>query len=317
MKSIKTKTLGLALLVVVGVIVGVVSLTSPVNPPVIAVVLPSDRNPFWVAVRSGAEAAAAEAGDRYRVVIRASQDQDPNSQNDIMGRFLMTSDVAALVLGPASGKHVVGTVAEYSRREIPVILIDTMLDETELERHGGNWTAFRGSNNRLGGKIAGEELVARAAEKDGVILLVNGNPVHQSAVDRREGFLDAFVGSEREIIEIPAQWSPSEASDAVFFHATTKEIAGIFCANDDMALGAVAGLKAANLRPKTPEWPVIIGFDATINGLRAIAQEEMSATVEQQAVRMGRAGVNAAIAVLENDPGFQRITLFDVTLVPE
>ena len=67
-----------------------------------------------------------------------------------------------------------------------------------------------------------------------------------------------------------------------------------------MALGAVAALKAKNT--STSNWPVIVGFDATRDGLTAVTKKEMYATIQQDASGLGERGVMAAVKALNHDP---------------
>ncbi len=64
---------------------------------------------------------------------------------------------------------------------------------------------------------------------------------------------------------------------------------------DAMALGAAQAVKVANL-----EQPVtIVGFDGDVAGLKAVANGTLSATMTQQAQKMGRLALDSAIALKE------------------
>ena len=76
----------------------------------IAVVLPSDRNPFWIEVRRGAEKAASELNEGFQVSIAASNDQDATSQKTILDNYYTRKQADALVLGPADDHAMVENV---------------------------------------------------------------------------------------------------------------------------------------------------------------------------------------------------------------
>ena len=66
------------------------------------------------------------------------------------------------------------------------------------------------------------------------------------------------------------------------------EIKGLFSQNDEMALGAAQAAKSAN------KDLMIVGFDGEADGLKAVKNGEMAATVAQQPEEMGRLAVKAA-----------------------
>ena len=81
----------------------------------------------------------------------------------------------------------------------------------------------------------------------------------------RAGFSDEASKLGLKVAVVQAEWKRDRAQELVTSAVSRGQIDGIFANNDDMALGAVAGIRAANL-PKS-RWPVVIGFDATRDGL--------------------------------------------------
>ena len=66
------------------------------------------------------------------------------------------------------------------------------------------------------------------------------------------------------------------------------DVKAIFAQNDEMALGAISAAKAANKQI------FIIGFDGTDDGVKAVKDGTMAATIAQQPDKMGEIGVDAA-----------------------
>lgn len=75
-----------------------------------------------------------------------------------------------------------------------------------------------------------------------------------------------------------------------------------------MALGAVSAAKAANKQL------LIIGFDGTADGIKAVNDGEMAATIAQQPDKMGEIGVDTAIKLAKHENGEKNIAV-DLKLV--
>jgi len=283
-------------------------------PRRIVVILPSSSNPFWVDVKRGAERAAASIQPRYTVQIVASQDQDANSQVELLNGFLTRRSADALVLGPASDVETVPAVARYNQASIPVVVIDTELKKEEADKHGAHVDAFIGSDNIDGGRKAAKAMAeALRSASSRRVLLIEGNRVHQSAIDRADGFLEVGKAEKLDIVPLQGLWKRDRAQDLVLSQLSRGRIDGIFASNDDMAMGAIAALKARAI--DRSQWPVVIGFDATNDGLAAVTKCEMYTTVAQDARRLGESGVLSAKHLIERQPVVAH-EVVSVTLIP-
>lgn len=276
----------------------------------IVVFLPSADNPFWIEVRRGVESTAKQLGPDYSVSTMASGDLDAASQVEQLRSVLARKTVDAIVIGVANNRAPAPIIAQYNAAKIPVIMIDTKLDEKAAAESGAAWDAFVGSDNRLGGHKAGEEMVRVLAADKNRVLLIKGSYVHQSAIDRAEGFIEGANG-KLNILEREGEWSRQRANEITTGAMTREPVNGIFASNDDMALGAVAALK--NLGISGNNMPIIIGFDATPAGIEAIERGEMYASVKQDAVGMGTAGVSLAVDILKGN-NVKRETLIPVNI---
>jgi ribose transport system substrate-binding protein len=288
------------------------SLLSSRNPSrEIVVFLPSAENPFWMEVRRGVQDKANSLGSSYGVTILASGDLDAASQVSQLKSVLDRGRVDAIVIGVANNKAPAPTIASYNKAGIPVVMIDTTLDDKAAAEAGASWNAFIGSDNRLGGEKAAMTMAEALSKRGKRVLLIKGSFVHQSAVDRAEGFISAAHG-RLEVVEREGEWSQQRANELTTGVMIREPVDGIFASNDDMALGAIAALK--NLPAKTGRAPIVVGFDATIDGLRAIKSGDMYASVRQDAYGMGEAGVSLAVKLLRGE-SVSRKTLIPVNVV--
>lgn len=285
--------------------------SSPAVPKIV-VVLPSDRNPFWLEVRRGAEAAAKELGDAVAVSVTASNDQDATSQNAILENLYARHAADALVFGPANDHTTVPKLAKFLKDGIPVIVIDTELNKKALEEAGVEPTSFLGSSNLDGGRKAAREMnrVLEERKYPRRVLLIQGSFVHQSAIDRTAGFKEVARELGLEVEEVKGEWRRDRAQEVTASRFARGRFGGIFANNDDMALGAIAALKGLGITEE--EWPVVIGFDATREAIEAIKLGVMHASIRQDARGMGEEGVKRALRALNGDDTLPSHELLEV-----
>jgi ABC-type sugar transport system substrate-binding protein len=74
-------------------------------------------------------------------------------------------------------------------------------------------------------------------------------------------------------------------------------IKAVFASNDNMALGAVEALKAANKLKDV----IVVGFDANPDAAAAVLAGDMSATVAQSPKNMGALGVENALKLKKGE----------------
>lgn len=260
------------------------------------VLLPSTSNPFWQEVQRGAERASEEFKDSTTVVIRAgATDTDASRQVEVMRQLIDAKQVRALVIGPASASEIVPTIALYNRANIPVVVIDSRLDANALKEASAHVDAFIGSPNEQGAAMAARYLAARIGSGAKRVLLLAGSPVHETAHARSQGFKGASPPAW-SIDERTANWSRDEANKMARLMAQGQPPDAVFAANDEMALGFVAGLRGEGI--DVSRMPLIVGFDATPDGRAALKEGTLCATIAQDPFELGRAGVEVAVSFI-------------------
>lgn len=272
----------------------------------IVVVLPSSTNAYWLDVRQGAEDARRDVGE-FDVEIKVSTgDQDSKAQAFMLEDLASQANVAAVVVGPASASEPIPALAHLDRKGIATVVIDTTLNEQKLKEFGYQPKAFVGSNNRDGARKAARAIAEEVKKRGSLpppysVLVLEGNRVHQSGIDRAEAFYEEarILGMTTEGVR--ADWNRAKAQD----WTTQKFSAGrrpsaIFASNDTMALGAIAALKS--LAIGADEWPVIVGFDYTEPAIRAIESGDMFASARQDPIAMAKMGVRLARQAALKDP---------------
>lgn len=115
---------------------------------------------------------------------------------------------------------------------------------------------------------------------------------------RHEGFIKDLEGVKAEIVDDQtANWSTSEALPIVeAWLISNPEIEVIFSANDDMALGAIQAIKAANRSDIK-----VFSVDANELGCQALIDGDLVATVAQDTFGYAHGAADAAAKLLKGE----------------
>ncbi|MCW5968406.1 MAG: sugar ABC transporter substrate-binding protein [Blastocatellales bacterium] len=265
--------------------------------PTVALVVKTLNNPFFNDMQKGAEEAARRLGVNL-LVQAAEREVDVEKQMQIIEN-LIQSRVSALVITPSGSKEIVPAIVKANQAGIPVIILDTRVNEEALAAAGGKVAAFIGSDNQEGGRLAGE-LMVKALGGRGQVAILEGIPGHETGDSRMKGFRQA-VSAAPDIQIVSSQTANWERDQGynVFQNMLQAQprIQGLFACSDLMALGAVEAIRAAG---KTGSI-VVIGFDAFSEAREAVRNGLMLATVAQFPSEMGRQGVESAALLLKGE----------------
>jgi ribose transport system substrate-binding protein len=265
--------------------------------PVIALVPKTQNNPFFIDMQRGAEMAAKAAGVQL-VVQAAERETDVERQMQIIENLIQRK-VAALIVAPSGSREIVPVVLKANQAGIPVFIVDTRLDAAALQAAGGKTTAFIGSDNYEGGRIAGRFALEKLAGR-GRVALLEGIAGHETGDARIRGFRDALQGQTGLSVATsqPANWERDQGYN-VFQNIlqANPDVTALFAANDLMALGALEAIAAAGKQGKI----TVIGFDALDEARAAVKAGTMAATIAQSPSQMGRIAVERAVALLKGE----------------
>ena len=279
--------------------------TSTGGRPVIALVVKTLNNPFFIDMQKGAEEAALKANVILQVQA-AEREIDVEKQMQIIEN-LIQSKVSALCITPSGSKEIVPAIVKANQAGIPVLILDTRVNQQALDQAGGKIASFVGSDNFEGGKVAGEFMV-KALGGNGKVAVLEGIPGHETGDSRLKGFREA-VGAAPGIQIVSSQTANWERDQGynVFQNMLQANpgIQGLFACSDLMALGAVEAIAAAG---KTGTITVV-GFDAFSEAREAVRKGVMAATVAQFSSEMGRTGVENAVKLLNRESISPEITV--------
>ena len=247
----------------------------------IAILVPSQDNPYFKAEADAAAARATELG--YRVRIDAHND-DAYQQDNLVDAAI-ASNASALILDNAGSDASITAVRRAVKAGIAVFLIDR-----EIAASGVAQAQIIADNDQ-GARLVAAEFV-RVTGVTGEYAELLGRESDTNAQIRTQGFhavLDMY-SRLRRVSAQSANWSQSEAFQKTETMLQAHgNILGIIAGNDTMALGAAAAVKSAGIKGLR-----IVGFDGSPDAVEAIKAGELQATALQPAVLIAGLAVDEA-----------------------
>lgn len=197
----------------------------------------------------------------------------PETDADWLDRFIGS--------GMIDGVIVIGQSDQFDRIEDVADGYGPMVvwgNHTEGQRH-----CVVGTDNRLGGRLAAERLIAAGAQR----LAFLGDTTAMEFAARFAGASDVAARMGTPIIALPTHLSPDRASEEIARHLAAHEgrIDGIFAATDTLAALCLTALRARGVA--VPDTIRLVGFDDL-----PIASQTMPAlTTVRQDIAAGARGL--------------------------
>ena len=117
------------------------------------------------------------------------------------------------------------------------------------------------------------------------------------------------------IDEQTANWSRDEAQDLMTNWLSTGEpFDAVISNNDEMAIGAIQAMKAANI---AMDEVIVAGVDATQDALAAMEAGDLDVTVFQDAAGQGKGAVDAALKLARGESVEQKVYIPFQLVTPE
>jgi ribose transport system substrate-binding protein len=178
---------------------------------------------------------------------------------------------------------------------IIVVNIDNKFDAAVLADKKVN-IPFVGPDNRKGARLAAEYLAKKLKAGDKVAI-IEGVPNAFNGIQRKLGFEDAMKAAGMNIVSSQsAYWETDKAVPIVSALVTEyADLKAVLCANDSMALGAVAALKAAGKSDQI----FVVGFDNILAAQRLLKEGRLLCTIDQHADRLAIYGIEYALEMLK------------------
>jgi ribose transport system substrate-binding protein len=267
----------------------------------IGVSLAQDDNPFYIAMLRGIRARAQELGWEV-ATVSANEDKvkQINGVQDLVAR-----GVKGVLISPIDAVGVNAAYDAAAAAKVPIVsvargsaspnqTIHVAMDEKQIGRDIAEWTA-----KRLDGK-----------GKVAMLLGPSGAPTFRNLGD---GYTEAMAKHpDIKIVfktdgPLTRERGVKHAEDAL---VANPDLAAIYTANDDVALGAMQAVLAANRAGKT----LVTGMNGVPPALRAVKDGNVAMTVELNPVEWGRLGVDVLATYLKGDKVEPRVFIRHVII---
>lgn len=233
-------------------------------------------------------------------VFSANANQDAAAQQQ-QAESMLARGADVLVLDAVDAVAAVSIVEAAQRQGVPVIAYDRFIADAAVDYY----VSF---DSELIGYLQGTALVAELnalpPRQDGRppgILLVHGSPTDPNSAALADGVYRALEGEDIEVLaeyDTP-DWSPDKATDWVESQLTqfTGRVDGVYGANDGIAGGAIAAMKAAGFDPVPP----VTGQDGELAAVQRIISGDQYMTVYKATTQQARSAAELAVRVLRGE----------------
>lgn len=264
------------------------------NKPRVALIMKSLANEFFLTMENGAKAHQAAHAADYDLIAQGIKDETDMGRQVQLVEQMMAQGVDAIVIAPADSKALVGVCQKAQEAGIVVVNIDNRFDAAVLAERGIR-IPFVGPDNRKGAEAVGAFVAAKLKAGDPVAI-VEGAPNAFNGAQRKLGFEDAINAAGLKVVASQSgYWEMDKGNQVVAAMLSEHpELKAIFCANDNMALGAVSALRAAGKQGGI----LIAGFDNISAVQELLQQGAVVATADQHAADLAVFGIEHALEIL-------------------
>ncbi|HGN0025124.1 TPA: ribose ABC transporter substrate-binding protein RbsB [Proteus mirabilis] len=252
----------------------------------IALVISTLNNPFFVTMKDSAQKEADKLG--YDLVVLDSMDNPAKELANVQD--LTVKDTRLMLINPTDSDAVGNAVLMANKAKIPVVTLDRVANKGEVVSHVA-------SDNRLGGKMAGD-YIAEKVGNDAKVIQLEGIAGTSASRERGEGFKQAVDAHKLNILASqPADFDRTKGLNVMQNLLTANPaVQAVFAQNDEMALGALRALQTAGRTDV-----LVVGFDGTNDGIKAVNRGVLGATIAQRPDQIGIIGIQTADKILKGE----------------
>jgi ribose transport system substrate-binding protein len=264
------------------------------DKPTVALVMKSLANEFFKTMEEGARAHHTQHADAYALKVVGIKNETDVRQQVEHVEAMMAQRVDVIVIAPADSKALVPVCKKAMDAGIIVVNIDNKFD-VDVLRDKGVSIPFVGPDNQKGAKLAGVYLASRLNPGDKVAI-IEGAPNAYNGIQRKRGFEDAMLGSNMDIVSSQTGYWETDKAQPIASALINEhpDLKALLCANDNMALGAVAALRDAG---KTDDI-YVVGFDNIAAVQRLLKEGKVLCTVDQHGDQLAAYGIQYALDML-------------------
>ena len=262
--------------------------------PVVALVMKSLANEFFLTMETGAKDYQAHNASKFTLISNGIKDETDTANQIRIVEQMIVSKVDALVIAPADSKALVPVIKKAVDAGIIVVNIDNQLDPEVLKSKDLN-VPFVGPDNAKGARLVGGYLAKRLKAGDEVGI-IEGVSTTTNAQQRTAGFKAAMQAGGMKVVALQSGDWEIDKGNAVASQIlnANPNVKALLCGNDNMAIGAVAAVRAAGKAGKVQ----VVGYD-NINAIKPmLADGRILATADQYAAKQAVFGIDTALKAI-------------------
>lgn len=244
-------------------------------------------NEFTIALSSSVEAQVKARG--YECKIYDAKQDAQTQQNQI--EQAIASGINGIVVEPVSVDGVVPAVKFAKEQGIPVVIVNQRISDPKAA------DVYVGADSVVTGEVLMKKVVEDLGGKGSIALLL-GPMGSDAQVGRSKGFSNILAKNPDVKVEYEtsANWATEPAlSTTENWLSSGKKIDAIVSQNDGMAIGAAKAVSDAGLKGKI----MVYGVDATKEGLQAVLNDDLKASISQGTTDQGRMAADACADLIE------------------
>lgn len=260
----------------------------------IVLIVKTRNNPFFLPMIQEFEKTAKELGAAPEVQA-PPQEMDYEKQVALV-QTEVGKGIDALCIAPADSKGIVPALVAAQKAGVTVINVDNRVDAESADAQGLSLSGYVGADNVEGGRLAGKAMVEALAGK-GRVAILEGIRGADNAEARKKGFSEAVQGKLDIVASESANWDTEQAyAKMQNLLAAHRDLNGVFCANDKMAVGAMKAIAESGRKGI-----IVVGYDNIPDVQDALKTGALYATIEQNPGKMGANAARLAVGLLNKD----------------
>jgi D-xylose transport system substrate-binding protein len=227
-------------------------------------------------------------------VLYNNANQDPARQQQ-QAEAAITNGAKALVIDAVDVKAAASIASAAKRAHVPVISYGRLISNADLNYF------ISIDPYRVGQQQARRLLQALGGGQGKRIVMINGSPTDSNSPPYKKGALSVFQPAGVKVVKSydTPDWSPDKAQtemDQAITALGKNGFDAVYVANDGMASGAVASLKAAGIDPATRP---VTGQDAELDGVQRILAGQQLMTVYQPIDKIAKTAAELAVPLAQ------------------
>ncbi|MCB0132812.1 MAG: sugar ABC transporter substrate-binding protein, partial [Caldilineaceae bacterium] len=285
----------------------------------VGLITKTETNPFFVKMKEGAQAKAAELGAEL-LTAAGSFDGDNEAQVTAIENMI-NAGAKGILITPSDTKAIVPTIEKAREQGVVVIALDTATDPQEAS------DALFATDNFQAGVLIGEWAKAAMGDKTPVIATLDLAPGITVGAQRHNGFMKGFglapeaEASSTDNINTPeVVCSQDTAGDQTKGQTAMEnclsanpDINLVYTINEPAAFGAFTAIKNAGKENDI----LIVSVDGGCAGVRGVVDGQIDATSQQYPLKMASLGVETVVNFAKTGEKPSGYTDTGVTLITD